>query len=63
MHFAECTVTVRFTDEDVIEWLVNNGAIEEEDADTYSPTFEQMRDYAWERIEEDDGEYGSVTVS
>ena len=63
MYFAEYTVTVRFTEEEVVEWLVDNGAIEEDEADTYKPTFEQLQDYAWERIEEDEGEYGSITIS
>lgn len=63
MYFAECTVTVRFTEEEVIEWLVDNEAIDEDEADIYKPTFEQLQDYAWERIEEDDGEYGSITIS
>lgn len=62
MYFAECTVTVRFTEEEVIEWLVDNGVIEDE-APTYTPTFEQLQDYAWELIESDNGEYGSVSIS
>lgn len=63
MYIAECTVTVRFDDDDVIEWLVDNEAITEEEAEAYTPTQEQIRDYAWELIEQDDGEYGSISVS
>lgn len=63
MYIAECTVTVRFDDDDVIEWLVDNEAITEEEAEAYAPTQEQIRDYAWELIEQDDGEYGSISVN
>lgn len=63
MHTCECTVTVRFDDADVIEWLVNNEMISEDEAATYSPTQEEICDYAWELIEQDDGEYGSISVS
>jgi hypothetical protein len=56
-------VTVRFDDDDVIGWLVDNEAITEEEAESYTPTQEQIRDYAWELIEQDDGEYGSISVS
>ena len=63
MYFAECTVTVRFTEAEVIERLVDNGAINEDEAETYKPTFEQLQDYTWEQIENDGGEYGSITIS
>lgn len=63
MYIAECTVTVRFDDDDVIEWLVDNEVITEQEAEIYSPTQEQIRDYAWNLIERDDGEYGSISVS
>lgn len=62
MHTAECTVTVRFTDEEVIESLVDDEIITEEEAETYTPTDEQLRDYAWRLIDADDGEYGHVSV-
>lgn len=62
MHFAECTVTVRFTDEDVVESLVDDGVITEKEAEGYTPTPDQLRDFAWSLIEKDDGEYGDVIV-
>ena len=62
MHVCTCTVTVRFDDDDVVEWLVDNEIITEEEAETYTPTQEQIRDYAWELIDQDDGEYGSISV-
>lgn len=63
MYIAECVVTVRFDDDEVIDWLVYNERITEEEAKTYSPTYDEIRDYAWELIEQDDGEYGSISVS
>jgi len=63
MYVCTCTVTVRFDDDDVVEWLVDNDEITEEEADTYTPTQEQVCDYAWDLIEQDDGEYGSISVN
>ena len=56
----ECTVTVRFDDSDVIDRLIDEGSITEEDAETYKPTPQQLRDYAWFLIEQDEGEYGNL---
>lgn len=62
IHIAECTVTVRFTDEEVIEDLVDQEIITEEDAEHYTPSEDELRDYAWLLIENDDGEYGYVSI-
>ena len=62
MYVCSCTVTVRFDDKDVIEWLVDNEEITEDDADSYSLSQDEIERYAWELIEQDDGEYGSITV-
>ena len=59
-HAYECTVTVRFSDEDVVEWLSGNGELSEEEEADYTPTEEQREEYAWYRIECDEGEYDSV---
>lgn len=50
MYSYTCTVTVRFEDDDVIEWLIDNDVIDEDEADVYVLTQEQIRDYAWELI-------------
>jgi hypothetical protein len=62
MYIAECTVTVRFDKDDVVDWLVDNEEITEEYAETYTPTLEELQAYAWELIEQDDGEYGTITM-
>lgn len=62
MHVCTCTVTVRFDDSDVVEWLIDNEVITEEEAETYTPTQEEIRDYAWELIDQNNGEYGSISV-
>lgn len=58
-HIFECTVRVRFDDEEVIWGLVDDEVISEEEADTYKPTSEDLRNYAWQLIENDEGEYES----
>ena len=58
-HIFECTVRVRFDDEEVISDLVDNEVIDEEDAENYEPTSDDLRNYAWQLIENDEGEYES----
>lgn len=62
MYVCECTVTVRFSKEDVIEDLLDNEMISEEDAENYEPTSDDIRAYAWSLIENDEGEYDSVII-
>lgn len=62
MYECECTVTVRFSKEDVIDDLLDNEEITEEEAENYEPTSDEIRAYAWTLIENDDGEYGSVEI-
>ena len=62
MYVCTCEVTVRFDDDEVVEWLVDNEVITEEEAETYIPSYEEIRGYAWELIECDGGEYGSISV-
>lgn len=64
MYVCTCTVTVRFDDDDVVEWLVDNEEITDDDfADSYSPSRDEIERYAWELIEQDEGEYGSISVN
>ena len=60
MYCFKCTVTVRFSNDDVIQDLLDNEAITEEEAETYTPTYDDLRDYAWSLIEQDDGEYDGL---
>ena len=62
MYICECTVTVRFSKEDLIEDLLNNEKISEEDAEDYEPTQDDIRAYAWSLIEDDGGEYDGVII-
>lgn len=63
LHVFDCNVRVRFDDDDVIEWLMGEGEIDEEEAETYQPTYEDLKRYAWFLIECDDGEYDSPEES
>jgi len=58
MHFFKCEVTIRFSDEDVIEWLICNEELDEDDAEGYTPTYDELQRYAWECVENEDCEYG-----
>ena len=62
LHICECAVTVRVTDEEVVQSLVDDEIISEEEAKRYTPTEDQIREYVWKRIEDDEGEYGHITV-
>ena len=62
MYICKCTVTVRFSKEDVIEELLDKEEISEEDAENYEPTQNDIRAYAWSLIENDDGEYDDVII-
>ena len=62
LHICKCAVTVRVTDEEVAQSLVDDEIISEEEAKRYTPTEDQIREYVWKRIEDDEGEYGHITV-
>lgn len=62
MHSFSCEVSGVFDDDDVIDWLICEGEIDEEERDGYVPTHEDLLRYAWSVIEEDGGEYGTVAV-
>ena len=62
MIICKCTVTVRFIEQDVIDSLLDDEQITEEEAETYKPTDDDIRDYAWMLIENDDGEYDGIVI-
>ena len=62
LHVCNCNVQMRVTDEEVIQSLVDSEIITKEDAENYTPTKDQIREYAWKRIEDDEGKYGDVIV-
>ena len=57
-HFFTCEITIRIDDRDVIEWLVDNEELNEDEAENYTPTYDELQRYAWECIENEDCEYG-----
>lgn len=63
MYIYHCDVITRFYKEEVIEWLVCNGDIDEEFADTYEPTSDDLKCYAWYCIENEHCEYSDITRS
>ena len=63
MYYCSCDVTVRFSDEDVIDNLIFNGEITEEESKNYEVTMSDVREYAWSLIEDDEGEYGDIRVT
>lgn len=60
MHIFNCTATVRFTDEDVIDNLLIYDVITGEEAQDYKPTREQLEEYAWCLLENDEAEYSTM---
>ena len=56
-HHFTCEVHVTFRDDEVIDWLILNDELDEEDAAGYEPTYDDLKRYAWECIENDDCEY------
>ena len=57
-HDYECVVRVCFDDDDVIEWLVDDGRLSEENAENHRPSVEELRNYVYYLIENGDGDYG-----
>ena len=58
MHFFTCEITIRFDDKDVIEWLVDNEELDEDDAESHKPTYDELQRYAWDCVENENCEYG-----
>lgn len=58
MNFFKCEISIRFTDREVVEWLVYNGELDEEEAKTYIPTYDDRKNYAWYCVENEYCEYG-----
>ena len=62
MYIARCICTVRFSEKEVIDWLVECESISEEDAEDYVPTREEVEEYALGLVEDDMGEYEDLRV-
>lgn len=59
-HHFTCEVSITFRDEDVNDWLNCEGELDDEDVKTHVPTYDELRRYAWECVENEDCEYGGV---
>ena len=58
MNFYRCEISIRFTDAEVVEWLLYEGEIEETEAELYTPSDDDRKRYAWYCVENEYCEYG-----